>query len=95
MKDYMLDDTNDLRIENGDFVLGDSDLQHQKLLLFAEKGAYKQYPTTGVGIMSFLNDDSEADMLREIRLQFAQDGMQVDRLAYKDGNLQVIANYGN
>lgn len=95
MKDYMLGDTGDLSVDNGDFALGDSDLQHQKLLLLAEKGAYKQYPTTGVGIMTYLKDDNEADMLREIRFQFAQDGMQVDRLAYKDGNLQVIANYGN
>jgi hypothetical protein len=93
MKDYMLDENNDLRIENGDFVIDDSDLQHQRLLLYAEKGAYKQYPTTGVAIMTFLKDDNEADMLREIRLQFAQDGMQVDKLSYKNGKLEVSANY--
>lgn len=93
MKDYLLDSDNDLRIENGDFVIDDSDLQHQQCLLLAEKGAYKQFPTTGVAMMAFLKDDNEADMLREVRLQFTQDGMTVDRISYKGGQLQISAEY--
>jgi hypothetical protein len=93
MKDYMLDSDNDLRIENGDFVIDDSDLQHQELLLYAEKGAYKQYPLTGVGIMTYLKDENPDDLLREIRLQFAQDGMQVNKLAIVNGKLEVSADY--
>ena len=93
MTDYLLDDDNDLSIADGDFVIGDSDLQHQKLLLFAEKGAYKQYPTIGVAAATYLKDDNSADLLREIRLQFGQDGMQVNQVAINAGKLQIDAQY--
>jgi hypothetical protein len=47
--DILLDDNNDLRIENGDFVVGDSTKQHQKLLLMLSKGDTRQFALDGVG----------------------------------------------
>ena len=94
MTDYLLDPvTNDLQIVNGDFVIGDATIQNQKLLLFAAPGAYKQYPTVGVDIMNFLKDDNQADMMRSIRQQFTQDGMNVQQLNMVNGKLQIVAPY--
>jgi hypothetical protein len=38
MQDYLLDTDFDLRIEGGDFVVGQSDAQHQDLLMLLNKG---------------------------------------------------------
>lgn len=97
MTDYLRDpETNELLIVNGDFVRGESTRQHQKNLLLANKGAYKQSPEIGVGLIDFLNDDDPGEMMREIRLQFAADGMIVESLGFgSDGKLQINASYGN
>jgi len=93
MIDYLVDNTGDLQIANGDFVKGDSTLQNQKALLMAQPGEYKQYPTAGVGIMNYLKDVDNNDLLRQIRLQFAQDGMTVKTLSIVNGEIQVVAPY--
>jgi hypothetical protein len=85
----------DLRIENGDFIIGDSTEQNQHLLLLANKGEYKQYPKAGVGINGYFLDEAEQDMLREIRSQFENDGMKVKKLVYADGKLKIDAPYNS
>lgn len=95
MIDYLRDPvTNALLIKNGDFVRDECTNQHQRNLLLAEKGAYKQYPEIGVGLMSFLKDENPGDLLREIRLQFSADGMDVKSVGFDNGMLKIIAPYG-
>ncbi|MBC7399853.1 MAG: hypothetical protein H7289_07885 [Mucilaginibacter sp.] len=94
MKDFLLTADFDLKIENGDFVIGESNQQHQQCLLLAEKGAYKQFPNVGVGLATFINDENPDDLLREVRLEFTKDGMKVNRLAYENGKIKVDADYG-
>ncbi len=93
MKDILLGEDFDLKCKNGDFAIGDSAGQHQQCLLLAEKGSYKQYPTVGVGIASFLKDDNTSDLLREIRIQFSRDGMNVKQLGFNGGKLNIDAAY--
>jgi len=95
MRDILLDDTtDDLLYKNGDLVMGDPTKQHQKHLLIANKGEYKQYPTVGVGIMNFMMDENPDDMVREIRREFARDGMVVNDLKINgDGKLTIDASY--
>lgn len=95
MKDLILTADFDLEIKDGDFVIGESNQQHQQCLLLAEPGAFKQFPTVGVGVMSFLKDESPDDLLREIRIQFSQDGMKVNRIGYEGGKLKIDADYGS
>lgn len=94
MKDFLLAEDFDLVIQDGDFAIGESNQQHQQCLLLAEKGAYKQFPTTGVAISTYLKDENPDELLREIRIQFSSDGMKVNRLAYVGGKLKVDADYG-
>ena len=93
-KDYLLDDDFDLKIANGDFVVGESTAQHQQLLLLLEKGELRQYPRTGVGIKNFLNDDNLGDLYQEIHKQFKADGLNIEKLKiYNDGRVDVDAKY--
>ena len=85
-------ETGDIACKNGEFVSGDSTLQHQADLLEAGEGEYKQSPTVGVGLQGFLNDGDPAEMLRKIRIQFVGDGLNISQLE-PSGPLTIKANY--
>ena len=77
--DYLhIDD--DLMIANGDFVKGESTLQHQSLLIRLKKGELRQYPKTGVGIEEYLLDEEAGNAYAEVRKQFEADGMSVGKI---------------
>lgn len=65
---------NDLLIQNGDFVVGDSDVQHAQHLIEAEQGHYKQWPLIGVGARRLLSGPADGDMRRTVQLQLVSDG---------------------
>lgn len=81
----------DLSLE--DLSYTNSDEQHQKDILLSDKGYYKESPTTGVGMVNFMNDSDPENMLRTIRKEFAKDGMKINKIKIKEGNLQTDANY--
>lgn len=91
--DILLGTDGDLLIADGDFVIGDASVQNQYLLLKCQKGEFKQWPKACVGLESYLLDEAEQDMLREIRSQFENDGMKVNQLNYTDGKIIVDAPY--
>lgn len=96
MKDILLDiQTADLKIANGDFVVGKSDEQHQEHLLVFQKGALKDHPEVGAGIENYLMDEDVDGMLREVRYQFENDGMIVNSVAFDEvlKNLDYDAKY--
>ena len=97
MTDILFDTDGDLLFVAGDIAYGESTLQHQRDLLLARKGDYRNVPTVGVGIADYLNDDEVEDMQRAISREFGQDGMQVDKVFF-DGSTQVLtinASYDN
>lgn len=92
--DILSDDSNDLIIKDGDFLIGESTRQHKKDLLLAQKGEYKQSPGTGIGIADFLEDDNFAGIDVEIQKQYELDGMKVNSIAvYNDGTIKDDASY--
>ena len=94
MTDVLLDKvTNDIAIKNGDFAIGVTDQQNQKLLLICGKSSFKQFPTVCVGAASFLESADEGDFVREVRDQFIGDGMKVNSIAITGGKLTVDSNY--
>lgn len=93
-KDYLIDySTGHLQIRNGDFVMGEATEQHQRRLLMAHKGEYKQHPLSGVGLSNFIDDENPDDMIREIRTQLVQDGMTVNTIKVTSTGLGLDANY--
>ena len=88
MRDLRVDESGALQLQEGDFKLGKSTKQHQRHLLVSEKGAHKEVLELGVGLHSMLNDDSQQEILLEVRRQFERDGMKVEELRWhSDGSL--------
>jgi hypothetical protein len=93
--DILFDENTEDIIENGDHKVADATLQNQKVLLLLDKGGLKQFPTVGVGIRTFLNDDgSEDDLRSEITEQFERDGMKIQKLNVGDlSAMEITAEY--
>lgn len=93
MKDIHLNDTFEPMVENGDFVVAHNLKQAQTLLLQTNKGEWKQHPTMGVGVPHYLETFDMYELSREIREQFSQDGMNVDRVQINGTTLNVEAEW--
>lgn len=93
MDDILLNSALQLKTVDGDFVIGESTQQHQQVLLVCEKGSFKENPTLCVGARKFLENENTGELLREIRLQFAGDGMDIKTLAYEGSQFQIDAEY--
>ena len=88
-KDILLDDNFDFIFESGDFKVGDDKLQRQRLLLSTQPGDWKQHPTTGVGVQNFVEDDDISLLFREVRHQFARDGLKIFKMNFNGSELDV------
>ena len=88
------DDSGDIQVKNGDMVIGDATFQHQQDLLSASEGEYKADPLVGVGLAEFLDDEGPSDMMKKIRVQFGQDGMNVKTARINEsGKMEIDAVY--
>lgn len=65
MNDFLLDEHLDLEISKGDWVVGESTYQHQKILFYAEKGEFKEHPTRGVAYRRFLENEKPDEYARD------------------------------
>lgn len=75
MKDFLLDQNNDIRIENGDFVTGESTAQEIERILVGFKGSFKAFPLLGVEIGRKLKSRETAqEIQREVNEQLEYDG---------------------
>lgn len=97
--DFLFDSNGDLYFRDGDFVAGESTLQHQHDILLAEKGDFTQSPLLGVGIMRELNNSvGEEDLRLLIQREMEGDGMRVHRLRIDGllttGTIDLEATYG-
>lgn len=88
MQDFIIND--DIVFENGDLLIGQADSQHQKHILIAEKGEYKQFPELGVGILNLLNSEDATAMLIEAKRNFEYDRMRVKELRFTDDNTLIV-----
>lgn len=94
MKDLLLGLDFDLIIEDGDLVVGESDLQNQELLIICDKGDFKDVPDRCVGVERWLKDEDVQGMLAEIKKEFERDGMTVKTVFVNEKNeLKVDAFY--
>lgn len=91
VNDILLDETGDLKIVNGDIVIGESTNQHQRLMLLASKGNFKQVPLIGVGLIDYLNDENPGALKTEIRKQLTSDYQLIKRLEIVNGQINIEA----
>jgi len=104
MKGILLDEAGDLQITVkrdsegkivSGLVIGDSSLQNQYVILAAQKGEFKEYPTLGVGISDMLGDDDVLEWKKRIREEFAKDELGINSidLDLQSGRLNIDAKY--
>ena len=62
--DILLADEGELQEENGDFLVGDTSNRYIEYILVAHQGHYKEFPTIGVGIHSFLNSSVQRNIIQ-------------------------------
>ena len=91
-KDILLDEDGDLKIANGDFVIGDSDIQEIEALLIGKPGEFKEFPLIGSDIGRLLKSRSgHTAALKEIKKQLVNDGFDVSNIKIDDDNINVNA----
>lgn len=79
----------DIDLQVGDILYAESTGQHQRDILLANKGHYKESPETGVGALEYMNDNEPDRLLRSIRKEFTRDGMKVSKVSLDN----VVAEY--
>lgn len=93
-RDILLSTELDIMFANGDFVIGDSTMQNQYLILSTHKGEWKENPFIGTGLEDMLNDDGgEAYWKQKISEELERDGMDVRDVKINNGQIQINANY--
>ena len=92
MTDILCNEDGEVICLGGDFVIGESTIQHQADILTACEGEYKQFPTCGVGLSGFLNDEDRRPLVRKIRIQLTSDKMLVSAVSFKEV-LRINATY--
>lgn len=92
MIDFLFE--NDLVIRGGDLATGESDNNHVKHILIANKGEFKANPELGVAIQEMLSMESPNQFLIEAKRNLQYDGMQVSNISLTDnGTINVDAKY--
>lgn len=93
MNDFLFDETGDLKEENGDLVIGNSEEQHQFDIVKSGKAHNKEFPGMGVDVEEHLNDENIGSLVNEVRKNFVADGMKVKAVTLIKGNLETDASY--
>jgi hypothetical protein len=87
-QDIILDYDNDFLIQNGDFVIDESEEQEIKMILQAVKNDYKQFPELGVNLVEFMSKSaSNVDLAQTIKMNLKMDG-KTHAFKIKDGEIQ-------
>jgi len=90
MKDFLLND-GDLLIEQGDWLIADSDQQHIQLLLTSMPAEWKENPETGVGLTLSQHGAIDGFVKRTIAVQLEADGFKLDNLQITEKGLIIDA----
>lgn len=94
MRDIQLDENYDLKITNGDFVIGDSSQQNVELILKINPGELKEHLQTGVGIDRAINSNNDRFLDRLIRVQMETDNFNIEKLSIKKNGIAIQGDYG-
>ncbi|MEJ1242108.1 hypothetical protein WBG78_28430 [Chryseolinea sp. T2] len=84
--------------QRGDFLIGDTDLQDERNILYAAKGGFLESPTLGVAIETYSNSPMNKPILeRIIRKEFEKDGISVTSVTVTqvdgdDFNITLLTN---
>lgn len=92
--DFKLDANGDIAIENGDFVIVESDQQHILDIMSSVPGWFKESPLVGFNPYQYLNGRvSVTDLNKEAKIQLQADGYKnVVADLKQDNNNKITGN---
>ena len=91
-KDILLDDNNDLKIINGDFDYGDSEIQEVGLIFQSTQGEWKMTPTLGPNMYRFIKSKaSKSEIESTVAIHLAIDNKDFKTLRTK---INTVINRG-
>lgn len=95
--DFLSDENDsDLLIENGDFVIGDNAPFQAMLLLKASPGEFRQFPSKGFSLDSYVHSKNNFGLQNEIIKYLEENGFTVDRqtfqLKVENGRIKIDAD---
>ena len=93
MRDILLDENNDLRIVNGDFLIGESTNQNVELLFKTSPGEWKEHIETGIAIQRSNNGNLDRFLDRTIRVQMEADGYNIEKLVINELGVSIDGQY--
>ena len=86
-------ETGDILVGKKGVSIGDTSQQNQYLILVSHPGEWKENPLLGVGIGDYVNDN-ETDFIRHsIYENFRMDGIEIEKMTVKPGDVQIAAQY--
>lgn len=92
-KDIILDKDGDLKIEDGDFVIGNSDQQEIEALIMWKKGECKEFPLAGGNLAQLLKTrEGQTAALREAKYQLNNDGFDINKIGIENFNINIDAD---
>jgi hypothetical protein len=84
MRDILLDENNDLKIVNGDFAVGESEMQEVALILSSNQGEWKEHPVVGANLVTKVRSNTNDPRLeRTLRIQMKLDGKDYEQIKNK------------
>lgn len=92
MKDIKLEN-DDLKIVDGDFVIGDGTDQNVELIFRLTPGELKEHLETGVSIDRSINGSIDRFLDRTIRVQMEADGFDISILEIKPTGITIDGSY--
>ena len=91
-KDILLDDNNDLKILNGDFDFGDSEMQEVGQILQSTQGEWKMTPILGPNLYRFIKSKtSKSEIEATVAIHLAIDNKDFKTLRTK---INTVINRG-
>jgi hypothetical protein len=93
MTDFLLDKNRDLKIDSGDFVIGDSTEQNVELLFISTPGEWKEHIEAGISIERASNGNIDRFIDRTIRVQMEADGYEIAKLKISEIGITIDGSY--
>lgn len=81
MQDFLLNDSNELIIRNGDLAISESTIQEVALVLELNQGELKSDPILGPNLFRHINAKGNKSTIEtKVRLHLARDGKDYDKI---------------
>ena len=78
--DYLHTEEDDLLIRNGDFAVGESEMQEVGIILRLNPGELKSDPVLGPALLRFIRGRDDARIRQLARLHLERDGKNYEQL---------------